>query len=289
MYKRKSNCPYCNLNILGLAGFEAAQHIRWCELNPSRTRAKIKVCPTCNKEHTNTRSNYCDKNCSKEKSKDPAVRKKISEGRIAYLVANPELHPWKRKDKHKSKPCGKVKEYLDSKNIKYVEEWQPLSDRFFSIDIAFPDIKLGIEINGNQHYNADGTLSQYYQERHDLIVESGWTLIEVHYSSCFNFENLERIFNIGEQPDYSEYFKIKLERDSKNKIDSLPRGVKAKQKNDIKWEPFKELVLNSGIDFSKFGWVGKVSKILNTPSQKVNGWMKRYLPEFYENNCFKRK
>lgn len=50
-----------------------------------------------------------------------------------------------------------------------------------------------------------------------------------------------------------------------------------------------ELILSSNIDFSKFGWVSKVSKILNISPQKVNGWFKRYMSEFYNNNCFKRK
>lgn len=62
-----------------------------------------------------------------------------------------------------------------------------------------------------------------------------------------------------------------------------------KIKNDTKWEPYKELVLKSDIDFSKFGWVGKVSKILGITPQKVNNWMKRNMNTFYEENCYKRK
>lgn len=49
------------------------------------------------------------------------------------------------------------------------------------------------------------------------------------------------------------------------------------------------LILNSQINFSKFGWVDKVSNILNIKSQKVNKWMKRIMPEFYEKECFKKK
>ena len=62
----------------------------------------------------------------------------------------------------------------------------------FSIDIAFPDIKFGIEVNGNQHYNSDGTLKPYYKERHDLIEKSGWILLELHYSSCYIDDILEK-------------------------------------------------------------------------------------------------
>ena len=36
-------------------------------------------------------------------------------------------------------------------------------------------------------------------------------------------------------------------------------------------------------------WVAKVGELLGISPQKVNAWMKRYLPEFYESVCFKRK
>lgn len=49
-----------------------------------------------------------------------------------------------------------------------------------------------------------------------------------------------------------------------------------------------EKVKLSNIDFSKFGWVGKVAIVINKHSQKVNGWMKKYMPDIYE-NAFKRK
>ncbi|MFA5299168.1 MAG: HNH endonuclease signature motif containing protein [Lutibacter sp.] len=49
------------------------------------------------------------------------------------------------------------------------------------------------------------------------------------------------------------------------------------------------LVKNSDIDFSNFGWVGKVSKIIEVKPQKVGRWMNKYMHEFYHNLCFKRK
>lgn len=49
-----------------------------------------------------------------------------------------------------------------------------------------------------------------------------------------------------------------------------------------------DLVLNSNIDFSKFGWVKKVSILINMKHQKVNNWMKKYMNDFYKENCFVR-
>jgi predicted RNA-binding Zn-ribbon protein involved in translation (DUF1610 family) len=49
-----------------------------------------------------------------------------------------------------------------------------------------------------------------------------------------------------------------------------------------------EKVLASEIDFSKFGWSGKVSIIIDKPPQKVAKWMRRYMKDFYETKCFQR-
>lgn len=158
-------------------------------------------------------------------------------------------------------------------------------DRAFSIDIAFPDIKIGIEVNGNQHYNNDGSLKQYYQQRHDLIVDAGWTLIELHYLSCYDTDVIDNLLTIKEQPNYDEYFK---QKENKSAVVVMERGRKILLASDEKWEPFKQIVQTSGIDFSRFGWATKVATLLNIKVQHVNRWMKRYLPELYDTICFKR-
>ncbi len=245
------------------------------------------ICLECAKEHTLKRRKYCSLECAKKQISKPEVREKISIRRVKFLKENPDKHPWKRSDKFKSKPCETLKKYLDTKGIKYVEEWQPLDDRFFSIDIAFPDIKLGIEVNGNQHYEKDGSLKEYYQNRHDLITAAGWTLIELHYSSCYNQTLIDELLTIKEQPDYTEFFKVKSEK-IKEKVITYPKGVKRRMNIDARWEPFIKTIVNSDIDFSKFGWVTRVAELLGIKPQKVNMWMKRYLPDIYESKCFKR-
>ena len=53
-------------------------------------------------------------------------------------------------------------------------------------------------------------------------------------------------------------------------------------------ENVKNNVINSGIDFSKFGWAKKVSEILEIHPSKVRPWIQRHLPELHE-KCFKKK
>lgn len=283
-----TNCIHCNLDLTNISGPVSRNHLRWCKSNPkanTKNYKTAKYCLECNSSHSR-RSKYCSINCGELQRKTPEYKEKISLGRKLFLKNNPDKHPWKNNYKHISVSCEIVKSFLTKHNINFVEEFQPLEDRFFSIDIAFPDIKFGIEVNGNQHYNSDGTLSEYYQNRHDLIVSSGWTLIELHYTKCYNEDFVLNLLEIREQPDYSEYFMSKL---NKQKSNSLPKGQTTKLKSDARWNPLIMIVKESGIDFSKFGWVNHVSKLLGIKSQKVNAWMKRYLPDIYENLCFKRK
>lgn len=118
-------------------------------------------------------------------------RARFSQKRKDWLLKNPDKHPWRKNDKFKSKPCEKMKSFLRERGYVFLEEYIPLKDRFYSIDIAFPERKIGIEINGQQHYDEIGNLKPYYQERHNLIEEKGWRLIELHYSVVYNHSLLD--------------------------------------------------------------------------------------------------
>jgi len=49
----------------------------------------------------------------------------------------------------------------------------------------------------------------------------------------------------------------------------LPKGQKQSQKYDTKWIEVKDKIFDYDIDFSKFGWVGKISNLMNI--QLTNG------------------
>jgi len=124
------------------------------------------------------------------------VKKRMSEKRIQFLKDNPDKHPWRSKNKFISGPCELIKKYLRELNVQFIEEFQPCLEinRFFSIDIAFPDKKIGIEINGFQHYEDDNcSLKPYYQKRHDILENLGWKIYEIHYSLCYNHNEISKI------------------------------------------------------------------------------------------------
>ena len=49
------------------------------------------------------------------------------------------------------------------------------------------------------------------------------------------------------------------------------------------------LLTESDIDFSKFGWVNEAAKLIGITPQKVSNFMKKYMSEFYETKCFKKR
>lgn len=112
------------------------------------------------------------------------TRSKISKTIKKYLSENPDKHVWKRSDKFKSKPCEYLKSFLNSKNIKFISEHTVVNN--YSIDIAFPEYKLGLEVNGNQHYDENGKLKEYYIKREKAFNSNGWNLIQIHYKCCYN-------------------------------------------------------------------------------------------------------
>jgi len=220
------------------------------------------------------------------------TKKVMSIKRKEYLKNNPDKHPWKNNSKFKSIPCEVVKDFLKNKKIDFIEEYQPLyPNRFFSIDIAFPDKKIGIEINGNQHYDNNGTLVKYYKDRHDLIETEDWKLYEFHYSAVYNkciFLSIDDILKGSKvKVDFDYKFWIS-DKKIKQKLKKEKREKKQKEKREKIDKKVNELI-NSDIDFSKFGWVQKTCEILNMEPQCVNRWMKKNMIEFYEDNCFKRK
>lgn len=133
------------------------------------------------------------------------TKKKMSDAKKKLYREHPEKHNWKSSTKLISPPCEKLKTHFRSLNIQFEPEFTPLKDRFYSIDIAFPKKLIAVEVNGNQHYNSDGTLKPYYKEKHDLIAAAGWEIVEMHFSLCYNDEYIKSLVKkIENSPTISE-------------------------------------------------------------------------------------
>jgi len=211
-------------------------------------------------------------------------KKKISEAKKKWNAENPEklrlLMIERAKRKNCSPPCERLKEILRLKNIVFEEEYPPLlhKNRYFSIDIAFPDKKIGIEVNGNQHYNPDGSLKPRYQERHNLIKQEGWKLYEVYFKICYKDEEINKILDeilnspVTEKFQYGVYQPIVKKQKRKypkgdNSWRKLPR-FKARKCQRPDKETLNKLVWEKPML--------EISKIYNVSDTSIKEWCQEY-------------
>jgi len=226
---RMKECKYCGKEYHERG---ISYHEKFCKQNPNRssppkkTKAWYDAMKTKKKgnnlitngiamsEETKEKLRQC--NIGKKLSKE--TREKLSNHMKKYYKENPDKHPWRQKNRLVSAPCNHLKKRLREAKIDFVDECCPFGQldepRFFSVDIAFPDQKFGIEVNGTQHYvnKQCGQLTQYYQDRHNYFKDHGWTLLELPYKMVYNIK-LESLFDFDAfERDCSDFRKSEQER-----------------------------------------------------------------------------
>lgn len=268
-------CKYCHREIANKGCL--VLHERRCKLSP---------------DYVPTQREIRSKN-KKPKRWTDEERKMLSEKRKKWLAENPDKHPWKRNSKFYSVPCQLVKTFLHNHSISFVEEYKVLENYNYSVDIAFPYKKIAIEINGNQHYNKDGSLAEYYQKRHDIITSNDWILFEIPYNMCFNYDNefYAQLLSLDIKTDnYTKYIE-ELNNKKEQKIKRLEELKLEKQRKEQ--EIFNKrrnniisIIETSNIDFKKYGWSSKLKQLLIENNlcfdTLLNRNLNRYYPEFFD-------
>lgn len=148
----------------------------------------------------------------------------------------------------------------------------------YFLDFSFDDLGVDLELDGKQHYASNEAIVHDIK-RTEFINAFGWFVYRIDWNQLKlnNEYELERLKSFL---DDSEKFNRSYEIPKKKfEIKILEKKEKIIQKIKI----LKE----SGIDFSKLGWVLKASKILNLRTQHVGKWLNKHDPEFYD-CCFKR-
>lgn len=246
-----------------------------CECGKNKLlRTGIKFGTTCgNKE--------CLSIFNKNKKHNEKTKKIISESMKKYLKNNPDKHVWKRNSKFLSKPCEEFKKILTNNDIKFISEFSPLNDRLYSIDICIPNKKIGIEINGNQHYNNDKTLKKYYKERKYNIENNGWILYDIHYSKVYDVKFLDKFINhiknnfdlsendfdfVSIEPNKCIDCKIEISKNSKRcrKCSSVYNGKKRRKVKRPSIKKLKEEIM-------KYGYRG-VGKKYGVSDNAIRKW-----------------
>lgn len=158
-----------------------------CSSN-ARYKKSMKFYKTCG-------SDNCKSRIHKNKIISDLTKEKISKSRKKFLKENPDRHVWKRSSKFISVPCEHVKSILIENDIEFKEEVSVSTYKHYSVDILITGKNLIIEINGNQHYDKNGNLKEYYQNRHNFIKDLGFNIIELPYYHAFNEKKILSLVN----------------------------------------------------------------------------------------------
>lgn len=269
---------------------------------------KIPKCEYCNKESKHQvglkfRKTCGDKNCisahCKNRKMPNDVKLKISRSMIkSHSEGNHTGWSFINKDANKRSYPEKwfVKNVLNEYNLysKYaIKEKMPFHKYF--LDFSILDMKIDVEIDGQQHFRTKEAI-KHDKERDDFLLENGWKVYRMAWVELKNDPN-DMISNFLKWIEQNEMYRkydvdeiIKKLNKHKLKYESKEEYNRKRIKNtNEKYKPLVEIVKNSDIDFSKFGWVKEMSNLIGMKEQKINKWMKRHMLDFYEEKCFKRK
>ena len=251
------------------------------------------------KSRTASESLKISKNKRPKRKLSKETKLKISVARKKWLKENPDKHPWQNKSfVHSSVPCEKFKSFLKEQNIDFIEEYLPVVHigRFFRIDIAFPDKKVAIEVNGNQHYESNGELKPYYKERQSILEENGWTVYQVHHTACFNPEKLSEFMdkvNSSEKKIEFDYFNY-VPREKKKYFCACGNIISKKSKVCPKCYGLsnRKIVRPTKDELQKLIWekpLIELGKQFGVSDSAVKKWCKNYGITDLPNNSYRQK
>jgi len=165
--------------------------------------------------------------------------------------------------------------------------------RYF-LDFAILEFKIDLEMDGKQHLKEKQIL---HDEKRDLELESdGWIIYRIAGVNFYKNPNEEfqKFLNFLKEKE-----KKSIKYDIQEIIEKQRLGTcrgrklhKRQENKKLKYEKIKRLeskILNSGIDFSKLGWIPKLRKVLDNEIQSPAAWMRKNMTDFYNANCFKKK
>jgi hypothetical protein len=204
----------------------------------------------------------------------------LSIKRKKWLKENKEKHPWKSSSKFVSAPCEYLKNILVQEGLVFISEYQPLEDRFYSLDIAFIDKGIGIEVNGNQHYTNNKELKDYYRERKRHIEEKGWVIYDIHYTKVYDPLFVKELIQVIKGAEdvidltfiYHKVKKFTCECGNlKHRYSKTCRPCGQKKRRKVE-RPLLENLLN---DIEIFGYCGTGRKY-GVSDNAIRKWVKSY-------------
>lgn len=158
------------------------------------------------------------------------------------------------------------------------------------LDFAWKKKMLYIEIDGRQHNDPDRVKSDIKKD--EFCKELGWKCLRLQWNYiCSNtqeaIKTAKDFIDNGKVCEVEWLDKKALKRKeletlkNEGRINSLGRATSACLNPEI-WEQRKELILNSGVNLMKFGWISEVMKKINLTKGQIYNTIKKF-----NLNCYK--
>lgn len=168
------------------------------------------------------------------------------------------------------------KEYNFEENVDYETE---RSFHKFFLDFAWPEKRLCIEIDGDLHRYEKQQINDREKDR--LLKEEGWKELRLTWSFIqTNKEKVKELVdeflkNEGDisQPLWKSRKQLLEEKYKEFEICGVLKDKNGhyctRKVTDEQWLERKNKILASGVDLTKFGWVGKVSQITGYTNREI--------------------
>jgi very-short-patch-repair endonuclease len=214
IYKIMYKCKFCNKEYKSV--YERSnirnlkKHLLYCVLNPDKILYKCKYCSE--EKDSGTKLGAHVSNCKynpnyyailkskKEKGREgrphsEESKDKIRNGRIRYLLNNPDKVPYKLNHSSKeSYPEKYFTELFKKENIKVEKSFRV---GLYELDFCIPDKKIDIEIDGEQHY-VDKRIKDSDIRRTNFLKENGWLVFRIRWSNYKKMTYEDKVIIINE-------------------------------------------------------------------------------------------
>lgn len=278
-------CAYCSAQFLRNCACKV--HERYCTKNPNRkpTRNDIReifTCQYCGRVKLTTKSVHtsheihCDKNPNRRLWAAPRIWTDDERSRLSAsmkrAVQEGRSHGWASSKQNKngmSYPEIWFANMLERNQIGMGYEYNKQFYKY-KLDFAWVERRLCIEIDGSQHTLIDAQ-RQSDECKDALLHEHGWKVLRLKWGYiCKNPQNVislvkDFLMNMGDVtvPVYKTRAELVNEQHAeyesigvlKNKIGRFNKFMISADELNRR----KTMILESGIDLSKFGWVQRVA------------------------------
>lgn len=266
---------------------------------------KIPKCPFCgndvsqkgNRSYFNKTCNSieCKTKLNKQRTHTEETKELIRKARFNYLKNNYDKTSW-YKSANNLMTYGE--ELLHNKLVQlnfystYDIVYQYPVYPYF-IDFAFINEKIALEFDGSCHFINEKRI-EHDIKRDKILNELGWKVFRITYKELdkFNFDVFKKFINTNNakiskklENRLIEYKEINTRNLNKSALNKSALNKEAYTESQL---ILADKLINSNIDFTVYGWVKYAAEIINKKPQKVSAWMKKFLPDFYKEKCFKR-